>query len=101
MAGRVLVRNRAPANRPRESGEDSNDQLDGDQTLDILLGFATSAFLGVPISGEVVSARCRPKDCPSPAGGDGGVDEYSIPSNGEASHIGICSLRRFISIVTS
>jgi hypothetical protein len=40
MAGRVLVRNRAPANWPRESVEDGNDQLDGDQTLDILLGFA-------------------------------------------------------------
>jgi len=40
MAGRVLVRNRAPANWPRESVEDGNDPLDGDQTLDILLGFA-------------------------------------------------------------
>jgi hypothetical protein len=45
IAGWVLVRNRAPANWPRESVEDSNDQLDGDQTLDILLGFATSAVL--------------------------------------------------------
>jgi hypothetical protein len=35
-----LVRNRAPANWARESVEDGNDQLDGDQTLDILLGFA-------------------------------------------------------------
>jgi hypothetical protein len=34
MAGQVLVRNRAPANWPRESVEDGNDQLDGDQTLD-------------------------------------------------------------------
>jgi hypothetical protein len=40
LVGRVLVRNRAPANWPRESVEDGNDQLDGDQTLDILLGFA-------------------------------------------------------------
>jgi hypothetical protein len=30
----------APANWPRESVEDGNDQLDGDQTLEILLGFA-------------------------------------------------------------
>jgi len=35
-----LVRNRAPTNWPRESVEDGNHQLDGDQTLDILLGFA-------------------------------------------------------------
>ena len=40
IADRVLVRNRAPANWPRESVEDGNHQLDGDQTLDILLGFA-------------------------------------------------------------
>ena len=40
MADRVLVRNRAPANWPRESVEDGNDQLDGDPTLDILFGFA-------------------------------------------------------------
>jgi hypothetical protein len=50
MAGRVLVRSRAPANWPRESVEDSNDQLDGDQTLDILLGFAT---VHVSISAEI------------------------------------------------
>jgi hypothetical protein len=37
-------RNRAPANWPRESVEDGNDQLDGDQTLDILLGFAMVQF---------------------------------------------------------
>jgi len=40
MAGRVLVRNRAPVNSPRESVGDGNELLDGDQTLDILLGFA-------------------------------------------------------------
>jgi hypothetical protein len=40
MAARVLVRNRTPANWPRESVEDGNDPLDGDQTLDILIGFA-------------------------------------------------------------
>jgi hypothetical protein len=61
MAGRILVRNRASANWPRESVEDSNDQLDGDQTLDILLGFATSAFLGAPISGEIVLLAVAPK----------------------------------------
>jgi len=44
MAGRVLVRKRAPANWPRESVEDGNAQLDGDQTLDILLGFAMGHF---------------------------------------------------------
>ena len=40
MAGRVLVCNRSHPNLPRESVEDGNDQLDGDRTLDILLGFA-------------------------------------------------------------
>jgi hypothetical protein len=35
-----FVRNRAPANWPRESVEDSNNLLCGDQTLDILFGFA-------------------------------------------------------------
>ena len=40
-----MVRNRAPANWPRESVEDGNDQLDGDQTLDILLGSRWSTFL--------------------------------------------------------
>jgi hypothetical protein len=44
MAARVLVRKRAPANWPRESVEDGNAQLDGDQTLDILLGFAMGHF---------------------------------------------------------
>src|ERR1039458_2910418 len=32
----------APANWPRESIDDGNDQLDGDRTLDILLGLAGS-----------------------------------------------------------
>jgi len=41
MAARVLVRNRAPANWLRESAEDGNDPLDGDQTLGIFLGFPT------------------------------------------------------------
>jgi hypothetical protein len=40
IADRVLVRNRAPSNWPRESVEEGNHQLDGDQTLDILIGFA-------------------------------------------------------------
>ena len=37
IADRVLVRNRAPSNWPRESVEEGNHQLDGDQTLDILI----------------------------------------------------------------
>jgi hypothetical protein len=40
MAGRVFGSYSGPANWPRESVEDGNAQLDDDQTLDILLGFA-------------------------------------------------------------